>query len=335
MGADEPGPGLSDERLAALIGSGLAGRAGGPVDLESLLDGARTGARRIRRRRRMGAVALAAVVIAGVPIGLRETGVIHGRGDAMAADGGSAGSSRSGPTSDAGPVDPSVAASASPSGGVAELTPSLEMTVPGGQQVSGAAPIGIEDAAVLQADDVTAAPVRATADRVVSVDRGPTVQRVCRSTLPAVDTLAGGRQLDYVEAGHSRDPWTVTTLVRVLAKDASTTEMNGLRRSMGNCTSDLQLRRAAVSGVPGDAVVLGWQVGAAADRPRAVLVVGVVRQGRATASVELVVPARAAAGEDARVRLGLEQARHLLALADQRLVSSGLVARAAADPNLS
>jgi len=61
----------------------------------------------------------------------------------------------------------------------------------------------------------------------------------------------------------------------------------------------------------------------------------VVQQGRATASVELVVPRAAAAALASRVQLGLDQVRHLLALADRRLGSSGLVRQAGADPLLA
>jgi hypothetical protein len=64
-------------------------------------------------------------------------------------------------------------------------------------------------------------------------------------------------------------------------------------------------------------------------------VVGVVQRGRATASIELTVPAGAAADRGVRIRLGLDEARRLLASADRRLVVSGLVAAAEADPLLA
>jgi hypothetical protein len=128
----------------------------------------------------------------------------------------------------------------------------------------------------------------------------------------------------------------VASVVRVLPGTAAADEMAWLRRSVGACAGSLHPSRSPVAGVPGDGVVLGYQVGDPAGAGgSAVFVVGVVQQGRTTASVELTVPAGAAADGEARVRLGLDEARHLLALADRRLVASGLVAAAAADPLLA
>lgn len=327
----------ADERLATLIRDGLAVRSDHPVDVESLLDGARTGARRIRRRRRAGArVAVAAVVLGVLPVAV--SGLHHVTGNfgppgqtGVAAGGnGSTASAAAGAKSDAGPsVD-----AHTQGGGPTPFATSSRGTVPGAQ-VSGAPPIEIADAAVLPVNVLPDVRLGVSFDQAVVADGGPTVQQVCRVASPAVAQVSGGRQLDYVESGHAGDPWALTTLVRVLPGQAADTEVDQLRRSMGYCASDLSLKRAGVSRIPGDGVALGYQVGVSEQRPGAVLVIGVVRQGPVTASVELIVPARAAADNATRVRLGLEQARRLLTLADERLLSSGLVQQAVRDPQHS
>ena len=70
-----PPPGPEDDGLARLIGEAVRRDVEGPVDGRRLVAGARRGAVRIRRRRNIGAVAVAAVLLAGVPVGLvRLTG---------------------------------------------------------------------------------------------------------------------------------------------------------------------------------------------------------------------------------------------------------------------
>jgi hypothetical protein len=237
------------------------------------------------------------------------------------------------------------AATPYPTGGVFSL-PGPGQSLPGGTQVSGpteavlsqdaAGRYVVGETAILQAPDVGdagVAPVRRTDARATPDGAGPTRAPVCR-TLPAASArTAGGRSVGYAGAGD--DAWTVRTVVRVLRGRAAEDEFGWLQKSMGYCLSELRLRRAPVKGLPGDGVVLGYQVGAPSQRPSSVLVVGVVRQGRTTSSVEVVVPESAAVDTQARVQLGLNETGRLLALADQRLRVSGLVAQAQADPQLA
>jgi hypothetical protein len=347
---DEPLGPAGDDRFTALLRSALSAHVDGPVDVGGLLDGARTRARRIRRRRQVArgglvAVVAVAVVAVTVPVLLVGTGWPGGGGDGVeavvaggpngprsASDGGRSPE----PTAGTGPTAPEIEVR----GGTA--VPAASISLPGGTQVTGSAAAVppqaatgryvVGDEAVLQVSDITFAQVQRTDDQLVAEGGGPTVTPVCRKRPAARARVAGGRALGY--AGSGDDAWVVRTVVRVLPGAAAADELDWLRQSMGTCVSDLRLRPEAGTGVPGDDVVLGYQVGAG-QRSKAVFVVGVVRQGRVTVAVELVVPADAATGMSARVRLGLDRTRHLLALADRRLESSGLVAQAQADPVLS
>lgn len=60
---------LDDDALARRLGAALDGGLDSPVDTTSLLAGARTGARRIRRRRRAGTAVLTVLAVAAVPTG--------------------------------------------------------------------------------------------------------------------------------------------------------------------------------------------------------------------------------------------------------------------------
>jgi hypothetical protein len=60
---------LDDDALARRLGAALDDGLDSPVDTTSLLAGARTGARRIRRRRRAGTAVLTVLAIAAVPTG--------------------------------------------------------------------------------------------------------------------------------------------------------------------------------------------------------------------------------------------------------------------------
>ena len=333
-----------DDRLAELIAAGLAQRVEGPVDVDGLLDGARVGARRIRRRRRVASVVAAVAVVVAIPAVAVGTGW----------PGGKAGSGfAQGPPGTAGPAVPGAPSGTANSGPGPEVGATPGLSAPAGSQVSdptgavlgrdAAGRIVLGDDAVLQESDVTVAVVSRSEDVTLPAGAGPTATALC-STLPAASArAAGGRSVGFSSAGSSSagsssadaTSWQVRTVVRVLPGTAAADEMTWLRRSVGDCPGQLRLRRAAVAGVPGDGVVLGYQVNAPARPSGDVLVIGVVQQGRATASVELVVPRAAAAALASRVQLGLDQVRHLLALADRRLGSSGLVRQAGADPLLA
>ncbi|HET9653875.1 MAG TPA: hypothetical protein VFP72_00845 [Kineosporiaceae bacterium] len=345
-GPGHPGPSAGhsggEDRLAALIAQGLTDQAQHPVDVESLIVGAHTGARRIRRRRTATRIAAAAVVIAAVPAGLDVTHLFGTGGASVTAVSGSSGLSTFSGSVEAGGRGDTSGGDAASAGGdspfVAGPSPSgtaLGSTRANGTGLSrdGTGQVLIPDAAVLQVSDVSVVRLQPGSDKDTVSPAGPTANPVCAQASTAVSAPAGVRQLGY-RSSSGTAAWTLTTRVQVLAGGAADAELNWLRRSMGYCASALRLSRAPVAGVPGDGVALGYQVGVG-SQPHAVLVVGVVRQGRTTASVELVVPASAGGGDEARSQLALDQARHLLALADRRLLSSGLAPCAAADPALA
>lgn len=353
---------IADDRIVGLIAVGVASQVQGPVDVAGLLAGAYSGARRIRHRRR---AAVATVVAVGltVPALVVGSGVLGGgrspldavrRGRTAAQTGHADGadpSSAAGSPSALGPATSEPGGIATLAGPGSASEPDPGGTPPGGTQVEGstgavltrdvAGRYLVGDQAVLQDADIIVAPMRRTTDQATADGAGPTATAVCRALPPASARAAGGRSVGYVQSGDDGDAWQVSTVVRVLPGSSADAELEWLRRSIGFCASDLHLRRSVVDGVPGDDVVLGYQLGYQAEaggspwRPGAVLVVGVVRQGRATASVELVVPAAAARDPQSRIQLGVDQARHLLAVADQRLEASGLVGAAQADPLLA
>jgi hypothetical protein len=327
--------------LAALLSAGLAELGERPVDVGDLLDGARAGARQLRRRRRAAGVTALAVVVIGVPLVLVGTGLVGGHPRTQLADpngGGAAGPTTEPYLSGVGPGDVPTGPVVGTLGG-----PDLGASAPDGTRVSqstaqvlsqdASGQYTIGDQALLHATDL--APIGSppqTDDQATVTAAGPTPTPVCR-TLPAASTRAAAAHgATYASTGV--DGWTVRLVVRVLPGSAATVEMSWLKRSMGTCAGELQLRRATVTGLPGDGVVLGYQVGADPRSPRAVLVIGAVQHGRTTSAVELVVPAGAGGDSSARVAAGLAQAKRLLALADQRLKGSGLVSAAQNDPSL-
>lgn len=331
-----------EDRLAALVAQGLADQSQHPVDVESLIAGARTSARRIRRRRTATRIAAAAVAIAAVPAGLGATHVFGTGGASVTAASQSPGLSTFSGSAEAGGRGNTSGGAAASAGGDTPFVagPSPSETALGGTQVSGtglsrdgSGQVLIPDAAVLQVSDVSVVRLQPGSGADTVNPAGPTANPVCAQPSTEVRAPAGARQVGY-RSSSGAAAWTLTTRVQVLAGGAAAAELDWLRRSMGYCASALRLSRAPVAGVPGDGVALGYQVGVG-SQPHAVLVVGVVRQGRTTASVELVVPASAGGGDEARSQLALDQARHLLALADRRLLSSGLAPCAVTDPALA
>jgi hypothetical protein len=350
--------GRGEPQLEALISAGLAGEVGGPVDVSGLLDGARTGARRIRRRRRVATATALAVVVIAVPVSLTWTGQLGGRlsGTEAATAAGTAMSTASSPAFAAAGPGGSTSADSQVLGGTELSQPGQDVVPSAIRMSSTAAAVLSRDAsgryvvgeqALLPAADLASVASLTLTQEGPTVDRaGPTATPVCR-TLPAASAhVAAGRSAVYAGAGAGAgagdagagagaDGWVVRLVVRVLPQTAASDEMDWLRRSMGYCPSDLHLRRATVTDLPGNAAVLGYQVGADPQHPESVLVIGAVRQGRATAAVEMVVPTGTAADVPARVQVGLDRTRRLLTLADQRLKSSRLVELAQGDPALA
>lgn len=342
--AGDPG----DERLHALLSAGLSEQADRPVDVGGLLDGARTGARRIRRRRRAAGVTALAVVVVSLPVALTGTGLLGRQASGLAGGFGGPTTSLSATSDVAQPV-PSFAASAQPVpsdtvAGSVPGQPRVGATAPEGTKVSGttgavlaqdaAGQYTIGTQALLNGGDLD--PIGSppqTDDDASFTGTGPTATQVCRTMPSASSRAVSGRSATYSATGD--DGWTVRAVVRVLAGPAASEEMDWLKRSLGNCASDLRLRRAAVTGLPGEGAVLGYQVGADPRHPKSVLVIGVVQDGRTTSAVELVVPVGAGADGTSRIAAGVEQAKRLLIVADRRLRSSGLVAAAKADPSLA
>ena len=343
-GAGGRGP-LDDDELGRALSQGLSRALDGDVDPDALLRGARTGARRIERRRtvvRRGVVTLVAVamlplgatVVRDLGFSANDTSATSAGAAAPEAAAASSAASADGTQEDTvggGPADAGKTASERAG---ANTVPSP--TAPDGQQFSAvdgglardAGEVLVPDDALLRGGDLGLSPVARRDDvsgaRAVRTD----VAGLCGPG-PAEALAQGGRSVTWTGAAGGATGWTVVTAVRVFAADGATDEVGLLRRAVGTCAASPGVAREPIAGLPGDDVLVAvLPATGGGDLP----VVGVLRRGRVTVAVEVVVPAGAAPDADARRAEGVRRVRALLVRADARAAS--FATQAQADPSL-
>lgn len=333
-GIPDDGSGLDDRAMAERLVAALAGMDA-PVDGAALLAGARRRAVRIRRRRQTTRVAVAAVLLVGLPLGV----MVGGRGRP---DSGAESVAGHGPGTT--PTSAKIETFATRNG---DVTPSVSGPQ-SGVKISTTEPLprGVDGAVVVPATAVLPlSALRTVPNPVQAVERSgralsTTVTPVC--TGQPSGTAAGGRLVQFVGTGRGTG-WSVASSVRVFAGNGAQTQLDWLRRYVGFCPGSTALRRMVVSDLPGDQVLLAVELvpasGAATGSARGLPagsahVIAAVRKGKVTAGLEVVVPPSAAATPDVREASAVELTRSLLTASYQRLITSQLYAAAEADPSL-
>lgn len=259
-----------------------------PVDVASLLVGARQGARRIRRRRAGGAaIAVSVALVAGVPVAVGLIG-----------------------TEAPSPVP--AATQPTPSGPpTAVLVPPETSSGPPSFATleSGAVDVPL-DAMLSPADVGALAPADDSGSRVGVLTVGTVV---CGGEQePASDLDVGGRSLLYAEDGAN-----VLSVVRVLEPTGAAQVQTYLADALGRCdgaSNDWQLQ--ATDGLPGEQPVLALTEDYLEEGVQSV--VGSVREGGVVTSVS--VERRGTPDEV------VDEVRRLLTRAHEKLVASGLPA---------
>ncbi len=308
--------------LEHAVTAALAQSVDGAVDPSRLLEGAQSGARRLRRRRR-AAVRLATglAVVAMVPAGLsalhRSTGPdVVPEGDAVITS--SLSTERAGAGVGGSSPAPSTPRASSAVGG-------SEITAPASGRRYAGRPVEVPAVALLAAQDLRVAQLAPESASITDAAMPATVSTVCAGQPLQLERVAGARMARYVEiAGSGRARWSFGTVVRVYAQGGATREMGYLHRSLGSCVSAWHLVQAPVSGVPGDDAVVAVEIGLGPAEPDTVHAVGVVSVGDATAGVELFVPGSAAKDPATRRDLAVSLTQSLLGDAQRRLVASGM-----------
>jgi hypothetical protein len=330
-----------DADLARLLGDAVCQDVEGPVDSHRLVVGAQAMAARIRRRRRTGLAVLAAVVLAGVPVGLirvgsaRQVDVASSAGSAAsAASAASAGSSAAAsamvvPSPSAGDQQPQVAAdSAAESRAAAATSPTratprvLASSTPSAQGLTPRSPtasplrlVPVPDGALLVPQDLPQVALTSTSDTANRQLAGATPDSAtCGQSLPAPSAAVGGRMVTYQRhSGPAPTWWLLSSTVRVYPGISAQTYLAAAHRLACATTSP---------GVGDDALRFMGRL----DSTGRTHYYAVVRVGRTVSEIILIVPRGGqATGSDLT---------RLLAVAAGRLKSSGLVASAAADPAL-
>lgn len=337
---------LDDDDLARALSQGLSRALDGDVDSAALLRGAHSGARRIERRRtavRRGAVALVAVamlplgatVVRDLGLGASDTSATSAGAAAPEAQAASSAAAGQEDTAGGAPADvPADAGKATSERAAANTPPS--QTAPDGLLFSGAGgalardagEVLVPDGALLRGEDLGLAPV-ARRDDVSGAGAVRTdVVGLCGAG-PGEPLAQGGRSVTWTGAAGGATGWSVATSVRVFAGDGAADEAALLRRTVGTCAASPGVARETIDGLPGDDVLVAvLPATGGGDLP----VVGVLRRGRVTVGVEVVVPAAAGADADARRAEGVRRVRALLVRADARVAS--FAAQAQADPTL-
>jgi hypothetical protein len=346
-----PGP---DDDLSRLIGDAVRRGVEGPVDGRRLLAGAQRGAVRIRRRRNIGAVAVAAVLLAGAPIGLLRLTGSQQSADSTAAGGPlsaesvpaaarAAGSEAVSPevAAAAGAADSSALAgpmSASASGApaatqskaapvlgtIAPPAPGPAGSAPTGTTVAGAGPLTrtatgqvvVPDGALLTAADLPQVALTRSADSANRAPAGATpAAATCGVSLAVPAGAAGSRAVTYQRrVGAGSAWWQLTSAVRVYPGTGATAHLVAANRLP--CAS-------GVAWEYGDgAMTTTGQV----DAQGRTHYYAVVQTGRTVSEITLVVPRGG--------RATATDLQRLLSVAAGRLQTSGLAAAAASDPAL-
>ncbi len=290
-----------------------AGQA--PVQAAGLLDGARLGARRIRRRRAAGTAALIALVLVAVPLG---SSVLAGGADpgqvAAPAPGDPSGPRPSGQPAPS--QTPTLTGTPAPTASFVEPVPGpvppaespVNPDVPDGLAGTVLVPPG----ALLGAAELPFTPTE-TNDYGPYLKNRTLVTSLCGDGAEPGDDLAvGGRQIFFVGDGQD----SLATVVRVFAGDGARQQMEYLRASLGSCSYVTTYEPQDAGGLPGDDAVVGTAPSAFVSGGTAV--VGAVREGNTTAGIQIDVDGDAAAATAV--------ARVLLTRAHERLVASGLPA---------
>jgi hypothetical protein len=349
-GAGGRGP-LGDDELGRALSQGLSRAVDGDVDGAALLRGARLGARRIEHRRtvvRRGVATL--VVVATLPLGVsvvRDVGLgqasdSSGSGGTAASAPEAASTAASGAASqrdtvaggfeDAPTAPPDGRTSGRAASSVPAPTPAtlIPFGVREGALTRDAGEVAVPDDALLRGTELGVAEVEKTSDTAGQPDAArslpTTVVPLC-GTGPAQASVQGGRAVAWTGSGAGRDGWQVATTVRVFDGTGAADELARLRRAVGTCPESPGVSREPIAGLPGDDVLVA--VLPSAD-PEPLTVVGVLRRGRVTVGVEVVVPRTADPAAD-RVD-GVTRVRALLVRADARVAR--FAAAAQSDPTL-
>jgi hypothetical protein len=292
-----------DDLLAARLGAALERGLDEPVEVTGLLAGARTGARRIRRRRRTGVAVLAVLAVAAVPSGLDVLGP-HEQAAQVATSPPSEALSTAAP-------DTSVPAPPRPS---ATRPPTQAPTGSPGTPAELVGKVTIPEDALLAPRDL---PIE-----VAAVDdhghylRYPTLTTsLCGDEAePGEDAVIGGRETGFREQPGSEV--SVITAVRVFDGDGARQSMDYQLDALGRCTYAGDFTAVDASGLPGDQALLA--VDDATPYPDTHYVLGAVRLGGTTVAVAAVL--------HGSVDEVVAAERQLLERAAGRLAGSGLPA---------
>ena len=305
--AHEAGPGgESRDELADLLIAGLERDLDGPVDTTRLLEGARSGAGRIRRRRTVTGAAVAVLAVAGLPLAaLQLRGLDQGPGV------------RPAPTASFGeqpvPATPAYAAAST----AAPLRLPVHVSVPAGALVSGA--------------DLGMKGLVAVGDPMQKDHIPTTGQVVCTGQPGGLQYTLGGAIAEFDQGDLTRDGWALTASARALTVDGARAEMRYLVDHLDTCDSKVRAHwsREIAPVFPGDSSAVLACAPDDGTTTGSFAVVGVVRIGAATSGFWLHVPASAGPNPSARLTTALRSGRVLLDAAARRLLDSGLPKRLA------
>jgi hypothetical protein len=335
-----------DADLARLLGDAVRQDVEGPVDAHRLVAGAQRGAIAIRRRRRTGVAVLAVVVLAGIPVGLLRTGgssqvdsagsqasaPLEASASASAAASATAvagsvagqppapGSDLQTKAAEGGAAQSGIAVVPGPTGtepySLASISPSpAARLVPSAASPRPPVQVPVPDGALLVAGDLPQAGLGLGSDTANKQPAAPSpASATCGRSLPA-PPAAGSRAVTFQRrSGPAATGWQLGSTVRVLPGTGAATYLAAARR----------LPCAAVVAQVGDGAAGSRGQRDSTDRTH---YFAVVRIGRTISEITLIVPKGGpAAGPDLN---------RLLSVAAGRLNSSGLAARAAADPALA
>jgi hypothetical protein len=334
------GPGRrDDDELGRLISEGLSRGTGAPVDERCLLDGARRGAMRIRRRRAVAVRVVAALAVV-LPVGVasvelilpeptRSSGAASRQGSAddsadravsasPTGEGkrnvGSAGDSSeaaASPLTKGEPSAPSATDTGVPSPLIAVSTSSPR---PGALSYGASGQAIIPDGALLTKRDLSPRPLVRTSDtgNLTEVPP-PRPTDTCGVQLVGLPRAVGSREVVFGQRAGSPSQWSVSDVVRVFAADGSRKYLEEVERL--GCVEPVAV-------LTGDAAT----VGRFRDSGGAHRWYGVVRVGRTVSEIKLTAPAATAPSRN-------EVEQLLRAMAD-RLTISGLAGAAETDPAL-
>ena len=335
---------LGDDELGRALSQGLSRAVDGDVDPAALLRGARAGARRIEHRRtvvRRGVGAL--VVVAILPLGVsvvQDAGFgVSGSADSTAAGGAApaaperyAASSAAASGEDVtggGPTVESPRSNSEPRP-AASVPDGVQFSVKAGRLARDAGDVVVPTDALLRGTDLGLTGVSVTSDTGAQSDAArslpTTVVPLCAAG-PAESLVQGGRNVTWTGSADDREGWTVATTVRVFGGSGAADELGRLRRAVGTCPESAGVARETVGGLPGDDVLVAVLP---AQDAEPVTVVGVVRRGRVTVGVQLVLPPTAQAEQDRADAVA--RLRALLVRADARVARFATAADA--DPTL-